>query len=115
MTSSHLSSQSPIVTPTPAMKQPRVRQIYSSFNAKQTRTILKSLSVESPARLPNARSIWLCQFPNVHALIWGCISIAVSQTERVNNKPRYQIEVERFAAFNEPAAVLDLTEPSSAE
>lgn len=98
------TNQSPIVTPTLGMECPRVRQIYSSFNAEQTRTILTSLGVEPPDRLPNARSVWVCQFPNIKALLLGCISVSVSQAERVNNKPRYQIEVEKFATFKPQAA-----------
>ena len=96
----------PTVLPTFEMSAPRVQQIYPGFNAAQVRTILNNLGIEPPARLPNSRSTWICHFPNIKALLLGCISVSVSQFDRVDNKPRYQIAVERFATppFQEAAA-----------
>lgn len=105
----------PTVPPTFEMSAPRVQQIYPGFNADQVRTILNNLGIEPPARLPNSRSVWICQFPNVKALILGCISVSVSQFDRVEGKPRYQVVVERFATPlpQETAAPVALTVESS--
>lgn len=87
----------PTVPATFEMKAPRIQQIYPGLNAAQIRTVLSNLGIEPPARLPNSRSTWVCQFPNIKALILGCLSISVSQFDRHHNKPRYQIVVKRFA------------------
>lgn len=87
----------PTVPATFEMESPKVQQIYPGFNAAQVRTILFNLGIEPPARLPSSRSTWVCQYPNVKALMLGCLSVSISQFDRPNNKPRYQIVVERFA------------------
>lgn len=76
---------------------PKVLQVYPGFNAQQVRTILESLGIESPARLPNSYSTWVYEYPNIKALLLGCISVSVSQFDQLDGKPRYQIAVKRFA------------------
>lgn len=96
----------PTVPATFEMEAPRVQQIYPGLNAEQIRITLENLGLEPPARLPNSRSTWIYQYPNISALLLGCISVSVSQFNRHNNSPRYQIAVERFATppFQEAAA-----------
>lgn len=106
-----VTSKIPTVPATFEMDAPRVQQVYPGFNAAQVRTILNNLGIEPPARLPNSQSAWICCFPNMKALILGCISVSVSQFDRVEGKPRYQVVVERFATPLPQEAALTV-EPS---
>ena len=108
-------NNSPTVPATFEMKSPKVRQVYPGLNAEQIRITLENLGIQPPARLPNSRSTWIYQYSNLQALLLGCISVSISQFDRVKGKPRYQVVVERFATPlpQETAAPVTLTvEPS---
>ena len=106
-----LTNKIPTVPATFEMDAPRVRQVYPGLNAEQIRITLENLSIQPPARLPNSRSTWIYQYSNLQALLLGCISVSVSQFDRVEGKPRYQIVVERFATPLPQEAALTV-EPS---